>query len=407
MPCIMAKLKTIDELIKNGTIIKGKTVIVRVDLNVPMYQGKISDNTRIVRVLPTLEALIKLKTRVVVISHFGRPGGQFVRDLSLAPIADALSSALGGKEVKFAVDCVGPLAENAVSKLKAGEIMLLENVRFHKSEKENNKDFAKQLASLGDVYINDAFSCSHRSDASIVGITKHLPSAAGYLMSREIEHLESCLNNPERPLAAVVGGAKISSKINVLENLVCKADYLFIGGGMANTFLYAQGNNTGKSLCEKELKKTALAIIKKAKEKNCKIILPSDVVVAEELKDSPPCRVVPSHKVKKNDMILDVGPRTMTEWGTMLHDCKTIVWNGPLGAFEHSPFDVGTISFSRIIAGLTMSGQVKSVAGGGDVLYALLRSGLIDSFTYISTAGGAFLEWLEGKELPGIKVLKA
>jgi len=400
----MLKLKTLDKLIKQ-TQIKGKRVLLRADLNVPMQQGKVADNTRIIRIVPTINELVKHGAKIIVLSHFGRPGGKFVRDLSLAPIVDALSAALGGKEVLFGVDCVGPSAKAAIEKLNDGDVILMENLRFHAAEKDNDENFAKRLASLGDIYVNDAIACAHRTHASIHAITKHLPSFAGYLMQEELEHLHSFLASPDKPVAALVGGSKISSKIDLLENLVPMVDYLMIGGGMANTFLYAQGNKVGTSLCEKDLKKTAQRILEKAKKSECKILLPSDCVVASELKTSPECQVVDIKSIPEDKMVLDIGPRTAAEWSNVLYQCKTVVWNGPLGAFEYSPFDVSTITIARVIAEQTATGNLKSIAGGGDVLSSLSRAGLRKGFTYISTAGGAFLEWLEGKELPGVKVL--
>lgn len=401
----MSKLKTLRNLIESGKDLKGRKVLLRADLNVPMHQGKVSDLTRITSIVPTILALIKSQAKIIILSHFGRPDGKFVRDMTLAPIADALSSVLGGKEVKFGLDCVGPLAAKAVSKLKNGEILMLENLRFHKNEEENDKSFSKEIAGLGDIFVNDAFSCSHRAHASITGVTEHLDSYAGFLFEDEIKHLESVLNKPKRPVAAIVGGSKVSTKIDLLSNLVKKMDFLFIGGGMANTFLYALGKKVGNSLYEKDYKKTALSIIKEADKSGCRIMLPTDAVVACELKSNPECEIVSVDSVGKNQMILDIGPETKIEWSNKLLDCRTIVWNGPLGAFEYSPFDVGTIGVARVVASLTKSGKTMSVAGGGDTIAVLSKAGLLKNFSYISTAGGAFLEWLEGRELPGVKVL--
>ncbi len=400
----MAGLKTVDDLI-TGEPLKGKVVLVRVDLNVPVHQGKVSDFTRINRILPGIEALVAQKAKVVLMSHFGRPGGKVVRDLSLAPIADALGQAMGGREIKFAVECVGTLAESAVAGLQDGEILLLENLRFHKEEKANDKEFAQQLAALGDFYINDAFSCSHRADASIIGVAKFLPAFAGRLLTEEVKSLSQHLDNPDLPVGVMVGGAKVSTKIELLENMVTKVNYLFIGGGMANTFLYAQGKKVGKSLYEKDFKKTVQKIMDSAKQHNCVVNLPYDVVTAPELTESPPCNVISDSTVGKDEMILDIGPKTCFEWSGRLTQCRTVVWNGPLGAFEYCPFDTGTITMARVVAERTAAGDLKSVAGGGDVLSALTKAGLRGKFTYISTAGGAFLEWLQGKELPGVKVL--
>jgi len=404
------QLNTIDNLINDGVGVKGKRVIVRCDLNVPMYQGKVSDPTRILRILPTLTKLMNEGAKVIVISHFGRPDGAFKMDYSLAPIADALSLYLSEDmerevDVKFGVDCVGKSAKNAVDHVLDGEIVLLENLRFHVEEKANDDEFAKELASFGDLYVNDAFSCSHRAHASIVGIPKYLPSACGYLLREEVENLHSVLGEPERPVAAIVGGSKISTKIDMLKTLSSKMDYLFVGGGMANTFLYAKGYEIGDSLFEKDLKKTALEIMKEASENGCEIVLPEDVIVAEDLVEKAKCSIARADNIPSNMKILDVGPMSLMNWGGILKKCKTVVWNGPLGAFEISPFDAGSISLARIIASLTINGEIKSVAGGGDVLAALAKSGLRDNLSYVSTAGGAFLEWLEGKELPGVKVL--
>lgn len=401
----MSALRTLRSFLKKDDV-KGKIVLVRVDLNVPMHHGKIVDDTRIRSVVPTIEALLKKKAKVVVLSHFGRPKDGFDASLSLAPIADALGEALG-REVQFGVDCIGLAAKEAVGRAQPGEVVLLENLRFHPEEEKNDPVFSKQLAVLGDFYINDAFACSHRAHASIEGVAKLLPAYAGFLMEEEIGSLEKLLNDPARPLAAIVGGSKISSKLGLLESLLTKVDFLCVGGGMANTFLLAQGYEVGKSLVEKEKVKTAKQILKKAEENGCKLLLPRDVVVAPSLEDAKAsCLVVEADKVPADQMILDVGPHTIYGWLAHLDTCKTIVWNGPLGAFEHSPYEVGSISLSRCIAGLTRAGKVKSVAGGGDILATLAKARLLDSFTYISTAGGAFLEWLEGVELPGVKVLR-
>ncbi|MCC7260088.1 MAG: phosphoglycerate kinase [Alphaproteobacteria bacterium] len=386
--------------------VAGKTVLVRVDLNVPMQQGRISDRERITRIVPTLEVLIKRRARVVVMSHFGRPEGHVVLGMSLAPLVDALSEALGGKDVRFGVDCVGPAAQSAVAALKPGEVLLLENLRFHAEEKANDPIFGKALASLGDIYVNDAFSCSHRAHASIVGIAKHLPAVAGRLMQEELEALGTILDQPKKPIAAIIGGAKVSTNLALLSALVERMDMMVVGGGMANTFLYAQGHSVGASLCEPSLKKTALEILKKAEKHGCEILLPEDVVAARTLAASAPCEVMPVGKLPKDMMILDIGPRTAMHISGKLESCATVVWNGPLGAFEFSPFDTGTISLARMVASLTYQGKMKSIAGGGDTVSSLKHAGLAQSFTYMSTAGGAFLEWLEGKTLPGIASLE-
>ena len=389
----------------SGLDVSNTTVLVRTDLNVPMEHGKISDTTRVARVVPTLQALLKQNATVVVLSHFGRPKGTFVPGMSLAPLVDALSDALG-TPVKFGVDCVGEEAQRAVDALQSGEVLLLENLRFHKEEESNDPTFARELASLGDVYVNDAFSCSHRAHASIVGIPDYLPAAAGLLMQEELDALTDILRNPEAPVAAVVGGSKISTKLELLDALVETVDVLVIGGGMANTFLAAQGYAIGQSLYEKKLVGTAKKILTKAPELSCEILLPEDVVAIIELTERASCQVMPVDKLPKDRMIIDIGPKTAAHISRRLADCKTVVWNGPMGAFEYSPFDVGTISVARTVAGLTFTGKVKSIAGGGDTVSALARAGLRDSFTYLSTSGGAFLEWLEGKTLPGVEALE-
>ncbi|PIR38541.1 MAG: phosphoglycerate kinase [Alphaproteobacteria bacterium CG11_big_fil_rev_8_21_14_0_20_39_49] len=394
------KLKILKDLNVNN-----KVVLCRVDFNVPMKNGRVEDNTRILRIVPTIKYLIQHNAKVVIISHFGRPKGEFDRELSLVPLADALSNALDGKFVKFAVDCIGRHAKEAVESMESGDVLLLENLRFHKGEKDNDTKFAEELASLGDVFVNDTFSCSHRSHASIVGITKKLPSAAGLLLQSEIENLESVFKDSEHPMAAIVGGSKVSTKLDLLNSLIKKVDLLVIGGAMANTFLKAKGYNIGKSLHEKELLEETKNIIEKAKVNNCEIYLPQDAVVAKELRNTPDCKVVSIDEIPSDEMILDLGPRTIAKLTEKLEKCKMVVWNGPLGAFEYRPFDVASITLAQNLAYLTSKGVIKSVAGGGDVVAALGLSGLNDSFTYISTGGGAFLEWLEGKGLPGINVL--
>lgn len=385
--------------------VKGKVVICRVDLNVPMRNGRVEDATRVERVVPTLEYLIKQKAKVVVISHFGRPKGGYDRDMSLVTLADALSVALGGKFVRFAVDCIGQPAKEAVAQLQEGDILLLENLRFHKGEEVNDPEFVQALASLGEMYVNDTFSCSHRAHASIVGIAEHLPAYAGLLLAEELENLETVLHAPKMPMAAIVGGSKVSTKLELLDALSCKVSLLAIGGAMANTFLKAQGVNIGKSMYEPDLVKDAKQIMAQAKENGCTIFLPQDVIVAKELTDRPECKVVTVDAIPSDYKVLDLGPRTLSALGEKLTECRTVVWNGPLGAFEYRPFDVASIVCAQHIAALTASGKLVSVAGGGDVVAALGVSGLTESFTYISTAGGAFLEWLQGKGLPGVDVL--
>lgn len=396
----MSSFKHLDEI-----DVSGKKVICRVDLNVPMVGGKVEDLTRISRLVPTFEYLIKHNAKVIIISHFGRPKGKFNMEMTLAPIADALSGVMQGREVKFAVDCVGSDARKSVDKLQNGEMLLLENLRFHDGETNNDEEFTNDLASLGDIYVNDTFSCSHRSHASIVGLPKKLPSVAGHLLADEVENLEKLLNTPKQPIASIVGGAKISSKINLLNHLVDKSDILIIGGGMANTFIKAQGYEVGKSLYEPNLIDTAKDILRKANDNNCEIILPIDVVVAQKFEAKSECKVCMIDNVASDGMILDIGFRSVANLSEKLEKAKTIIWNGPMGAFELSPFDVGSISLAQIIATLTDDGKILSVAGGGDVVSAINCSGLTKSFSYISTAGGAFLQWLEGKPLVGIEAL--
>jgi len=386
--------------------VAGKRVIVRMDLNVPMVAGRVTDNTRIVRLLPTLHELIKKKAKIIILSHLGRPKGKYVTDLSLAPLVDALAAVLPGVKIRFGVDCVGREAESAAAELKSGEILLLENLRFQAGEEENDPAFSAALAKLGEIYVNDAFSSSHRSHASVVGITGLLPFAAGRLMEEELNNIEKYFARPERPFTAVVGGAKVSTKLALLESLIAKVDNLIIGGAMANTFFFAQGLSVGKSLCEKELKSTAARILAQAKEKGCKIHLPVDAVVAESFAAHAASDVVDIGHIPKDSMMLDVGPETLGSFADVLKASKTLIWNGPLGAFETNPFDVSTVCLARVAAGLTGAGKLKSVAGGGDTVAAMTYAGLADRFSYLSTAGGAFLEWLEGKTLPGVKALE-
>lgn len=385
--------------------LKGKTVLCRVDLNVPMKNGRVGDATRILRIVPTIQHLIKKKAKVVIMSHFGRPKGEYVRDMSLVTLADSLSDALGGIFVKFAVDCIGKNTEESISEMQEGEVLLLENLRFHKGEEANDPKFIKELANLGDVYVNDTFSCSHRKHASILGVAQKLPAYAGLLMQEEVESLERVLENPKQPMAAIVGGSKVSTKLDLLYNLVEKTKLLVIGGAMANTFLKAKSVNIGKSLCEDALVEPAKEIMQKAEKSGCEIFLPSDVVVAKELKDQPTCQIVDVNSVPSDSMILDLGPKSIAELAKKIATCETLIWNGPLGAFEYRPFDVASITLAQHVSALTDSGKLISVAGGGDVVAALGVSGLTDSFSYISSAGGAFLDWLQGNGLPGVDVL--
>ncbi|NOU06256.1 MAG: phosphoglycerate kinase [Hyphomicrobiaceae bacterium] len=384
--------------------VKGKRVLVRVDLNVPVKDGMVTDTSRIDRVVPGIADLAKRGARVVVLSHFGRPKAGPDASLSLQPIADAMSKAMGAP-VAFASDCIGAPAKAAVDALKPGQVVLLENLRFHKGEEKNDPAFTKELAANGDIFVGDAFSCAHRAHASTEGLTHLLPSYAGPLMMEEINALRSALEKPQKPTAAVVGGAKVSTKIPVLENLMAKVDKLIIGGGMANTFLQAQGINVGKSLSEPDFHKTALEIIAMAKSKGCEIVLPVDAVVSAEFKAGAASRVVDVKDCPADHMILDVGPKSVAHLSEVLKGCKTLLWNGPLGAFEIDPFGTGTFALAKEAAAMTKAGKLVSVAGGGDTVAALNQAGVADDFTYISTAGGAFLEWLEGRELPGVAAL--
>ena len=395
----MPGFSTLDDL-----DVAGRRVLVRADLNVPMKDGQVADATRIERLVPTIRELAEKGAKVVVLSHFGRPKGKDPA-LSLAPLAGALGRALGGPAVRFAEDCVGAPAERAVGALKAGEVALLENLRFHGEEEKNDKGFARQLASLGDLYVNDAFSCAHRAHASTEAIAHLLPSAAGRLMQAELEALAKALEAPQRPVAAIVGGAKVSTKLELLGNLLAKVDILVIGGGMANTFLSAKGVAVGRSLCEREMAETARRIMADAASEKKRIVLPIDAVVAPALTAGDGAKTVPIGRVPEDQMILDVGKQSVADIVTALSGCRTLVWNGPLGAFEHPPFDAGTKAVAREAAKLTTQGKLLSVAGGGDTVAALVQAGVESQFSYVSAAGGAFLEWLEGKTLPGVAAL--
>lgn len=384
---------------------RGRRVIVRGDLNVPVREGKVTDTTRIDRLVPTLRALIDKGARTAVISHFGRPKGQIVSEMSLRPIAASLSQALGGTPVDFADDCIGAAVAEKMDALGEGGVLLLENLRFHPGEEANDPTFAAALAANGDFYVNDGFSVSHRAHASTAGITLHLPAYAGLGMQRELEALSDALDAPATPVAALVGGAKVSSKLAVLGHLIDKVNSLIIGGGMANTFLHALGTDIGASLCEPDLADTAREIMARADEAGCRIILPSDVVIADGLEEGIATAVVPIAAVPQDRMILDVGPESVAALNAHLADCRTLLWNGPLGAFEVAPFDAGTNAVARRAAELTRSGSLVSVAGGGDTVAALRHAGAAEGFSYVSTAGGAFLEWLEGRELPGVAAL--
>lgn len=393
--------KTLDDMDFNG-----KRVLVRGDLNVPVADGKVTDATRIERLAPTIRELCDAGAKVVVMSHFGRPKGKVVPEMSLKPVAPALGEALGGKPVSFAPDCIGSEAESVVNGLQPGDVALLENLRFHAGEEANDPGFAGDLSRLGDVYVNDAFSAAHRAHASTDAIARLIPAAAGRAMQAELEALTTALETPIHPVVALVGGAKVSSKLDVLGNLVERVDAIIIGGGMANTFLHARGIHVGASLCERDLADTVREIEAKAKAAGCEILLPVDGVVATKFEAGARSKTVPIGDVPADMMILDVGPDSVTQLKKRLADCRTLLWNGPLGAFEIPPFDAGTVEVAREAGRLTRDGKLVSVAGGGDTVAALNHAGVADQFSYISTAGGAFLEWLEGKTLPGVAALE-
>jgi len=396
----MTTLPTLESLDVNG-----KTVLVRLDLNVPMHAGRVTDSTRITRIIPTLQYLMERHAKVVILSHLGRPKGKFDPSFSLAPLVDALSAALWDRPVRFSPDCIGTSARQAIDGAQEGDVILMENLRFYAEEEGNDAEFAKKLASLGDCYVNDAFSCSHRAHASIVGINPYLPSAAGRLMEEEVNALSSVLTAPARPLTAIVGGSKVSTKLELLGNLLAKVDHLIIGGAMATTFLHAQGLAIGRSLCELEMLGTAKKILADAEKSNCKIHLPTDVVVAHAFKAHAPSIICSVNDIPRDGMILDIGPRSLLSIYDVIASSKTLVWNGPVGAFETAPFDGATVQIARMVAAASRAGTLHSVAGGGDTVSALAHSGLSNELSYLSTAGGAFLEWLEGKELPGIAAL--
>jgi phosphoglycerate kinase len=384
--------------------VRGKRVLVRVDLNVPVENGKVSDTTRIERVAATIREIADKGGKVILLSHFGRPKGPDPAQ-SLKLLAPAIADVLK-RPAAFAEDCVGERAAAAVNAMKPGDILCLENTRFHRGEERNDPEFVAQLAALGDIFVNDAFSASHRAHASVEGLGRRLPAYAGRAMQDELEALTKVLHSPIRPLAAIVGGAKVSTKLDLLGNLLPKVDILVIGGGMANTFLAARGNSVGKSLCERDLLPTAREIMDTAKATGREIVLPVDAVVAKTFAANAPSRVVAVDGVADDEMILDVGPRSIEHVCSVLARVKTLVWNGPFGAFELEPFDVGTVEIAEAAAELTAAGKIVTVAGGGDTVAALNAAGAADRFTYVSTAGGAFLEWLEGKPLPGVEVLK-
>lgn len=396
----MTAFRTLDQ-----ADVKDKRVLVRLDLNVPTENGKVTDVTRIERAAPTITELADKGAKVILLSHFGRPKGGPDPKYSLAPVAQAVGEVIG-RPVGFAADCIGAVAEQAVAAMKPGDVLCLENTRFHKEEEKNDPAFVKQLAQLGDIWVADAFSASHRAHASTEGLGHVLPAYAGRSMQAELEALTKALEQPKRPVAAVVGGAKVSGKLDLLGNLLDKVDVLIIGGGMANTFLAAQGHPVGKSLCEPDLIPTANEILAKATASGKQILLPVDAVVAETFAANAPSRVAGLDDVGPNEMILDIGPRSVEHVVSELERLKTVLWNGPFGAFELTPFDTGTVTVAEAAAELTAAGKLVTVAGGGDTVAALNHAGAADRFTYISTAGGAFLEWLEGKALPGVDILK-
>jgi len=399
----VAGFKTLDDLPEDLT---GKRVLVRVDLNVPMDGAKLTDDTRLRSMLPTVLELSDRGAVVLLLSHFGRPKGEIRPDMSTAQLVRPLAE-LSGRSVRFVEDCQGPQAERGIMTMLPGNIGILENTRFHDGEEKNDLELAKGMAALGDYYVDDSFSTAHRAHASTEGITHFLPSYAGRAMQAELAALEKALGNPERPVAAVVGGAKVSTKLAVLGHLVSKVDHLIIGGGMANTFLAARGVDVGKSLAEKDLIGEAESIFERADAAGCTIHLPYDVVVAKEFAPNPPSlRTCNVHEVADDEMILDVGPAAVEALADALKTCRTLVWNGPLGAFETSPFDAATVALAQTAAALTQDGSLVSVAGGGDTVAALNQAGVAADFTFVSTAGGAFLEWMEGRTLPGVAALE-
>jgi phosphoglycerate kinase len=395
----MPKFRTLDDV-----DVKGKRVLLRVDLNVPMEQGHVSDATRLERVAPTIIEISDKGGKVILLAHFGRPKGRDPKE-SLNPVAATLAQVIK-RPIGFADDCIGEVAQKAVAAMKDGDILCLENTRFHKEEENNDPAFVTELAKLGDIWVNDAFSAAHRAHASTEGLGHKLPAYAGRTMQAELEALTKALDAPTKPVIAIIGGAKVSTKIDLLENLVRKVDALVIGGGMANTFLHAMGVGIGKSLAEKDLAATALRIIDKAEAANCAIILPVDAVVAFKFQAHAPSHAYGLDAIPPDGMILDVGPQSIERIYAAIDDAATLVWNGPLGAFEMSPFDRGTVLAAKLAAARTREKKLISVAGGGDTVAALNQAGVAGDFTYVSTAGGAFLEWMEGKPLPGVEVLK-
>jgi phosphoglycerate kinase len=396
----MSHFRTLDQVDA-----KGKRVLLRVDLNVPTENGKVTDATRLERIAPTIIELADKGGKVILLAHFGRPKGRDPKE-SLRPVAKELSGIIK-RSVAFAEDCIGEVAEKAVAAMKDGDILCLENTRFHKEEEKNDPAFVSALAKLGDIYVNDAFSAAHRAHASTEGLGHKLPAYAGRTMQAELDALSKALETPKKPVIAIIGGAKVSTKLDLLENLVSKVDALVIGGGMANTFLHAQGVRIGKSLAERDLAATALRILDKAGARNCAIILPVDAVVAFHFEANTPSHAYGLDAIPDDGMILDIGPQSIKRVQAAIDDAATLVWNGPLGAFELHPFDKGTVAAARYAAERTKAGKLVSVAGGGDTVAALNQAHVADDFSYVSTAGGAFLEWMEGKPLPGVEVLKA
>ncbi|KQS54004.1 phosphoglycerate kinase [Brevundimonas sp. Leaf363] len=397
--------RTLDDAPKDLGDLAGKTALVRVDFNVPMEDGRVTDDTRLRVALPTINKLRDAGAKVALLAHFDRPKGERVPSMSLKPVVEPLETLLGAP-VRFAEDCVGDEAKAVLADLDPGGVVLLENVRFHKGEEKNDPAFAQQLADLGDLYVNDAFSAAHRAHASTEGVAHLIPAYAGESMRRELDALDAALGNPQKPVLGIVGGSKVSTKLDLLQNLVDKLDRLAIGGGMANTFLHAQGVDIGGSLCEKDLADTARAIMEEARAKGCELLLPVDVVVAQEIKPGVEAGVRALDRIAPEDKILDAGPETTARLKRAMDLSKTLIWNGPLGVFEVPPFDTATVEAARHAAELTKAGKLVAVAGGGDTVAALNHAGVSDDMTFVSTAGGAFLEWMEGKPLPGVEALK-
>jgi phosphoglycerate kinase len=398
----MQRFRTLDDI-----DVRGKRVLLRADLNVPVKNGVVTDATRIERLAPTIVTLIDKGARVIVMSHFGRPKGKRDPAFSLRPLIAPLSRAIGGRDVVFAEDCIGKEAKRVVAGLRPGQVALLENLRFHKGEEANSPDFARALAELGDVYVDDAFSAAHRAHASIDALARLLPNAAGKLMQAELSALTGALEKPTPPVLALIGGAKVSTKLDVLRFLIAKVDILVVTGAMANTFLFAEGREIGRSVCERDMADSARQILALARQRNRRAILPEDAVVAGTLEPGAAARTVGIEAVPSDVMILDIGPETVKRIAAVLEEARTLVWNGPLGAFETPPFDRGTVAVAKKVGELTRAGKLLSVAGGGDTVAALDAAGVTDELSYVSTAGGAFLEWLEGRELPGVAALAA